>query len=137
MDEPGAEPAPMDEAPAPNRTYSDAEMIAALEANYGIVSRAAKAIGCNEATIRGRAKKSAKLRKAIIAHRADLVDLAETGLAHHLEKKEPWAIRFALERLGRDRGWGEKPAAETPDLSPLAGIRKAIEASLRAAEREA
>jgi transposase-like protein len=134
MDEAGA--AAPTAAEKARRRYSDAEFAAALHEHQGRVSHAARELGCSTSTLKSRLQKSKTLRDIVDHYKVELVDLAEQRLREAVDEGQAWAIKLTLERQGRDRGWGEKPVAEVPDVSPLAAIRKTLADSLKAVEQE-
>jgi len=44
-----------------------------------------------------------------------LIDLAETRIAHRVDKDDFAAITFLLKTKGKHRGWGEAPMISLPD----------------------
>lgn len=91
-----------------SRHYKSDEIIAALEMSKGLVSVAARALGCSPRTIYARAKQVQAVQDAIDIPRLELVDMAESGLRVHLQNKQPWAIALVLKTLGKDRGYVER-----------------------------
>ncbi len=91
-----------------SRHYKSEEIIAALEMSKGLVSVAAKALGCSPRTIYARAKQVRAVQEAIDVPRLELVDMAEIGLRDHLRNKQPWAIALVLKTLGKERGYVER-----------------------------
>jgi hypothetical protein len=54
-------------------------------------------------------KRYKTVERAFQQEREKLVDHAETGLRYAvINRKDPWAIKFVLRTLGRDRGYTEQ-----------------------------
>jgi transposase-like protein len=91
---------------------STEQIIAALEANAGMISRAARKLGVGNETLRSRIRKSSVLQEARDRIRKDMVDLAEDNLITVLRspkhKDHYRATEFLLRTLGRDRGYGDQ-----------------------------
>lgn len=90
------------------KTYTDEEIISVLVKCNGLISRAAKKLGCTPRTIYLRRDKNPEIARIIHEARSEMADDAEEGLKHHLEQKAPWAIALALKTLGKDRGYVER-----------------------------
>lgn len=88
--------------------FSSEQIIQALRDTNGLVSLAAKKLGCVPQTIYNRAKKSQTIQQAIDESREELVDYAELALRSALLSKEPWAVQFTLKTLGKSRGYVER-----------------------------
>lgn len=92
--------------------YKDSEISEALKKSRGMVYVAARELGCAPHTIKARLKKSAKLRALQEDARGIFLDKGEIKLAEAVENGEPWAIKYALSTLARDRGYVEKNVTE-------------------------
>lgn len=92
---------------SPPKHYTTDEIIRALRENRGLVTKASKALGCNNQTIYNRINSVEKVKTALKEIREDLIDVAEDGLADHADAKEPWAIKMILNTIGFDRGYGD------------------------------
>lgn len=95
-----------------NLEYSTVSIIEALEQTGGLVSLAAKKLGCSTQTIVSRAKKEPEIQEAINTSREAIVDHAELALKAAVLDREPWAVQFVLRTLGRTRGYVEKSEVE-------------------------
>jgi len=95
------------------RRYTTQEIIDALKATNGLVSLAAKRLGCTAQTIYNRAKRVKAVQEAIDEARAEIVDLAELGLRAAVVDREPWALALVVKTLGRDRGYVERIQQES------------------------
>jgi len=78
-----------------------------------------------------RINRSPKLQLVRDEARRRLAELALEKLGEHLEKGEPWAIRYVLARVGYLVGWGLPPVRIAPHEDPTA-----ILARLDALEQE-
>ncbi len=85
--------------------YSTDMIIQALEDKHGAVYLAADSIGCSYKTILRRAKDVQSVADVLLKYRGRRCDIAELALDRALANGEAWAIRFALETLGKDRGY--------------------------------
>ena len=90
----------------PKYTYE--QIAKALEVGHGMVSYAAKALGCNRLTIYNWMDKHPELRKIIDGERERLLDVAENSLFKAAEKGEAWAVCFTLKTVGKHRGYVER-----------------------------
>lgn len=88
--------------------YTDEEIIAGLQARHGLVSLAAKHIGCIPDTIYTRMKSSPAIKAAIKGARKELCDTAEDKLWNAVNQEAPWAIQLTMRTLGRKRGYVER-----------------------------
>jgi hypothetical protein len=93
---------------ARNVVVTDEQIIQALDANYGMVYRAARALKVKPPTIYNHAKANPEIEKRMRANRKELCDLAESKLVDALNIGESWSIAFTLKTLGKDRGYIEK-----------------------------
>lgn len=106
---PTAKAAPARDATSPpKRTVPGPVIEAALWDSYGVVSKAAELLAYDRTALSRRIAKSERLKAARQAGRERLVDVAETGLAISVEKREAWAITLALKTLGKSRGYVER-----------------------------
>lgn len=68
---------------------------------------------------------------------ATMVMLANcrSGLAKAISKKEPWAIKYTLDRKGRDFGWAPRTELTGKDGAPLMNLSNLTDEELDALER--
>lgn len=117
--------------PRPRRV-SDEQIAAALREHRGIVAHAALDLGLSDDYLRTRIAASPELQRALHAFRTSMADKALAKLDEHLERGEPWAIRYVLARFGHYRGVGSPPVrlpagADPADvLSRLDGLERAL-----------
>jgi hypothetical protein len=88
--------------------YSTEAMIDALRQTNGLVSLAAKRMGCSASTIYSRAHTTKSVQQAITDSREELVDIAELALRAAVTGKEAWAVALVLKTLGKNRGYVER-----------------------------
>jgi len=87
--------------------FTVSEMKEALQASRGLVSVAAMSLQCSRVTIYKYINRHPLLQETMDDQREILVDRATKGLWDKLEESDWGAIKFVLERLGKDRGFGE------------------------------
>lgn len=95
--------------------YSTELIAQALKDANGLVSLAARKLGCSDVTIYKRLKRSPLLQEVLETKRAELVDLAEAKLRTAILSGEPWAIAMTLKTLGKQRGYTERHELSGPD----------------------
>lgn len=99
--------------------YSDDQIIAALQAEHGLISPATRRLGCNLSVIYRRLKKSAALQEVIDQERGVILDLAENCLFEAVSRGETKAAIFILSTLGRKRGYVTRQEFAGPDNQPV------------------
>jgi hypothetical protein len=104
--------------PLGSNEYSDEEIIEALEKNNGLITLAAKRLGCSANTIRNRIKSSELVKEAAENERDKFVDLAEQKLIQCVRGKEAWAIALVLKTLGKNRGYVERQSVDISFSKP-------------------
>lgn len=80
----------------------------ALKQTKGMVYLAAEVLGCDPTTIYNYAEKFPTVKAQFQTQRGRIVDTAELKLVQAVMNGEAWAVKFALETIGRDRGYGHK-----------------------------
>lgn len=88
--------------------YSSDEIMQALRETNGLISLAARRLGCANQTIYNRAKKVQAVQQVINESRDELVDIAELALRSAVTGKEAWAVCLVLKTLGKERGYVER-----------------------------
>lgn len=91
-----------------HREYTTEEIAAAMVKNFGLVSVAARQLGCTPQTIYTRMKEDEGLQQIVLQARESLVDEAELSLRSRISKGEGWAVALALKTIGKDRGYVER-----------------------------
>lgn len=90
------------------RQYTTEEIVKVLTAANGLVSVAARSLGCSPSTIRRRMEAEPEIQQAVDEARESLVDLAEKKLRTAINKGQPWAVSLTLRTLGKNRGYVER-----------------------------
>jgi hypothetical protein len=90
------------------KTYSTEEIKEAIKESLGIISSAARRLGCDRSTLYKRISQEPEIEKTVNDYEEELVDLAEEGLREKLVKREPWAIQFVLKTKGKRRGYSDQ-----------------------------
>jgi len=98
--------------PHPGQKYPDDLIIGAIEKAHGLISAAAKIIGCNPITIRKRMESTPAIAAAVKNARELMLDVAELKLFDAINQNRPWAICFYLKCIGKERGYVEKQQVE-------------------------
>jgi len=99
--------------------YTVKHMVRALTECRGLVSYAARRLGCSVRTVENYCTRYAAVRQARDDARGELLDLAETHLWQSVERGDLSAVMFVLRSLGRDRGYGDKTEITGPDGGPI------------------
>ena len=84
---------------------SDEIIINALKSTDGLVYSAAELISCSFTTIYQRMKNVPAVKEAREAARGLLLDVAESELFKKIKSGDLEAIKYALSRIGKSRGW--------------------------------
>src|SRR3990172_12909875 len=93
---------------AGKQRYTNQQIIQALHETNGLISLAAKKLGCVHQTIYNRIAKVKSVKAVVDEARGELVDYAKLALRSALLDKEPWAVTFTLKTLGKDEGFTER-----------------------------
>jgi hypothetical protein len=88
--------------------YTVAQVVEALLQTKGLVTLAAKRLGCSADTVQNYCKKFPTVQAAKASARTELLDLAELKLWLAVQNSESWAIAFTRRTIGRDRGYSEQ-----------------------------
>lgn len=91
----------------PDKFTTD-QVIKALQETKGLVSLAAKRLGCHPDTIRYMAKRHVTVASALKEEREAMTDVAELALFSAIQEKESWAVCFYLKTQGKNRGYVER-----------------------------
>lgn len=88
--------------------YTDEEIAEAITEAGGYISGIAKLLECKTASLGAYINNRPELRDLKLDICEELLDHAEKGLVKAVHAEKAWAIKFALSRLGRHRGYGQK-----------------------------
>jgi hypothetical protein len=94
--------------PVNHQQFKAEEVAAALLAAKGLVSVAARTLGCTPHTVRNYIARYASVAAAQREARESILDLTEARLFQAIDKGEPWAITSTLRTIGKDRGYVER-----------------------------
>jgi hypothetical protein len=108
----------------PYSQYTDEQIVKAIRKAAGMVSVAARALGCDTQTIYNRMKDVPDVKRAVDDARDDLLDRAESKLLEEIEKNNITAIIFALKTVGKSRGYIERQEITTPDGITIRVVRE-------------
>lgn len=89
-------------------SFTHDEIISALYEAGGYVTGAAKILECKRAALAKYIGQHCELDEVRLEAQEELLDEAERGLRLAVYAEKAWAIRFALSRLGKARGYGNK-----------------------------
>jgi hypothetical protein len=93
---------------AKKNRYTQAQVIAALEATHGMVYLAAQQLRCDPDTVMRYCKRYPAVEQAKHDARGALLDEAELRLWKAVRRDEAWAIAFCLKTIGRSREYAER-----------------------------
>ena len=101
------------------RKYTQEEVIDALEASHGLISPAARRLGCSRDTIRTYIEEYPEIARTKKDLREVVKDIGEDGLIAAAKRGEAWAICFLLKCIAKDRGYVEKAEISGPGGGPV------------------
>ncbi len=90
--------------------YSVAQVIQAVRDTKGLLSLAAKRLGCDRVTVYRYAKRYPSIAQALQDEREAMTDIAELSLFDKIQAGEAWAVCFYLKTQGKNRGYVERSA---------------------------
>ena len=115
---------------AGTQKYSAERVATALEESKGMVSVAAKKLGCHPDTVRNYARRYQSVSKALEEAREGMLDAAELALYGAVVRGEAWAVCFYLKTQAKDRGYVEKQQVEVLLQQELEAALEALEDGL-------
>lgn len=95
------------------------DIIDALRRKAGLIHLAAQDLGVSRDRLAKRIKRSAALQAVIREIREASLDIAEAKLTDLVLRGDPASVRFYLERLGKDRGYGNRTEVTGRDGGPI------------------
>jgi hypothetical protein len=107
------------EATTPYRKYTPEQIIGALEECKGMISPAARALGCDRNTIKRYLKEYDEVAQAIADAREATTDMAEHALYDAIRDREAWAVCFYLKCMAKDRGYVERAELTGTNGAPV------------------
>lgn len=115
--------------------HTDDQIIAALKAASGMVTVAARGLGCDYQTIIRRAAVSERVRAVLDEERAVTLDIGELALKKAVMAGEAWAVCFLLKTVGKSRGYVERTEVTGRDNGPIEHRHTTNPRAIEAAER--
>lgn len=102
--------------------HTEEQVLAAIQKESGLISKAAKRLKCDRDTVHNYADQYPAVRAMIDQYRASLkrdrealLDLCEAELHKRVEQGDERALYYALNKLGYGRGYGEPRQATLPE----------------------
>lgn len=92
--------------------YSPEQVASALTQGKGLVTVAARLLGCVPNTVQAYIDRYPKVAEARAVQREAVTDLAELALYKAIQEGEAWAVCFYLKTQGKDRGYVERQALD-------------------------
>lgn len=103
-----AEPSPSHTKPGREERYTPEQILAALRHARGMVTAAARALGCNRQVIYNYKAKYPQIDDVLTEARELQLDTTELALFRAIDNGESWAITLYLKTQGRSRGYTQK-----------------------------
>ncbi len=103
-------------------TFTDDQIMTALNETHGMVFLAAERLGCSHITIQRRSLSTPAVRTLIEKWRGRLVDKSELKLEAAIDNGEPWAVAMTLKTRGKDRGYVERQEHTGAEGEPLIAL---------------
>ena len=88
--------------------YTATQIAEALTKANGIISTAARIVGCDRSTVHNYINKSPSVKKALEDAREATTDEVESELLKRIREGDTTAIIFYLKTVGRNRGYAER-----------------------------
>lgn len=88
--------------------YTPGRVAEVLAEAHGMVSVAARRLGCNRSTVQRYAQRHESVREALADARELMTDTAELALYEAIQQREAWAVCFYLKTQGKERGYVER-----------------------------
>jgi len=101
--------------------YTTDQVIEAIRESHGILTAAAKKLGCTRQTVHDYVKRFPTVREAYEEESESLVDFAEMKLFEQIGAGNIAAIIFALKAKGKARGWVESYSVKAEVTGPKDG----------------
>jgi hypothetical protein len=103
------------------------EVISAIEHSRGLLSHAARRLGCTYRALCLYAQRSPRVREALETQRGLLLDYCELQLYAAIRRGEAWAVCLCLRTLGRARGYVVRQETTTlREEEGLAGLLREV-----------
>lgn len=92
--------------------YTAAQVIDAIRQTKGMLTVAAKRLGCAPDTVYRYVREYPTVAQAVKEQRESVTDMAELALYKAIQEGEGWAVCFYLKTQGKQRGYIEKQQIE-------------------------
>lgn len=94
--------------PGREERYTPDQILTALRHARGMVTAAARVLGCNRQVIYNYKAKYPQIDEVLAEAREQQLDMTELALFRAIDQGEAWAIKLYLKTHGRSRGYSEK-----------------------------
>ena len=94
--------------PSQEEQFTPEQMVEVIHKSLGLITKAAKMLGCSPKTIYNYRDKYDEVRQAIDDAREATCDQAEFNIIEAITKKDIETSKWYLSRMGRHRGYGDK-----------------------------
>jgi len=101
------------------RQFNDEEIIEAIKACHGLLTIAAKRLGCSHTVIYNRVKTVTLVADAVTEAREEMLDFTESKLFTAIDKGDVHMIKFYLATQGKSRGYIERQELTGADGKPV------------------
>ena len=105
--------------PSTYKKYTVEQVIDALAECKGMISPAARYLGCGRRTIQRYMKEYPEIAEAIEDANEEVNDIAELKLLDAIKRGEAWAICFRLKTKAKHRGYIEKAELTGTNGAPV------------------
>jgi Bacterial regulatory protein, Fis family len=105
--------------PSTYKKYTVEQVIDALAECKGMISPAARYLGCGRRTIQRYMKEYPEIAEAIEDANEEVNDIAELKLLDAIKRGEAWAICFRLKTKAKNRGYVEKAELAGTNGAPV------------------
>lgn len=105
--------------PVKFEVYPYEKIVDAIHKSKGMVTVAARMLGCTRKTVYDSMQRHPEIGEAIQQERDLIVDVAELKLADAVQKGEGWAVCFTLKCIGKGRGYVERQEVTGANGGPI------------------
>jgi transposase-like protein len=102
------------------RKYTKQQVVDALAESMGMISPAARKLGCSRNTVSSYMKEYPEIAEAIEDANEEVNDIAELKLLDAIKRGEAWAICFRLKTKAKHRGYSERAELAGAGGKPIA-----------------
>lgn len=101
--------------------FTKAQVLKAIPGSGGIISNVARKLKCDWITARRYLQKMGweDVEAAFAAEKEAITDTAEIKLVSQIKSGEPWAVKFWLTTIGKDRGFTERKEVTGAEGAPI------------------